>query len=109
MVKKNDADLESEFHNVSDGQDNKLRFPSRPDKDHTSADSTVSVNTYYKILSELLDKHAPETTTTRRPRRSDVSFDNDFSADEEGNSALREALQTRKSRGQSRDLVDRSK
>ena len=35
-------------------------------------DSTVLVNIYNKILSELLDKHAPETTTMQRPRKSDV-------------------------------------
>ena len=33
--------------------------------------------THNKILSELLDKRAPETTTTRRLRKSDVWFDND--------------------------------
>ena len=47
------------------------------DEEHTSADSTVLVVTYNKILSELLDKHAPANTTMRRPRKSDVWFDND--------------------------------
>ena len=42
-----------------------------------SADSTVLVNTYNKILSELLYKHAPETTTTRHPRKSEIWFVND--------------------------------
>ena len=37
------------------------------DEDRTSANSTVLVNTYNKIMSELLDKHAPQTTTMRHP------------------------------------------
>ena len=48
------------------------------DEDCTSDDSTALVDTYNKILSELLDKHAPETTTTWRTRKSDVCFDNDY-------------------------------
>ena len=55
----------------------KRQTPTTADEDRMSANSTVLVNTYYKILSELLDKHAPETMMTWCPGKSDVWLDND--------------------------------